>query len=313
MKTTALFALLVVAGCGAPKSGTLDDDFSMLDGADEKSDVFSTNWKLAGTLSYGDSRTTLYSNPPRYRAYKFAGVTGDEVSIDVSSSAGDSVAWLLDSKYAIVASNDDASGSTLDSHIDKKLTKSGTYYVALRDYYLESHYFTVKLAKKNVDFFSCNRDSDCEKTYDGCCQLNSYVAVKTGTADGYHASLGCAQFPVCPRIAIRQDFSMAECNYATKKCEIVQPHDIACGGHTVNPHACPSDWTCNGPNLPVDGTGQCNQDCTSSGVCSESGYTCQSGLCKPAPADCRTTGCAAGRKCDFCWGGYSCIPVNAIC
>ncbi|MBI2895786.1 MAG: hypothetical protein HYY06_19670 [Deltaproteobacteria bacterium] len=32
-----------------------------------------------------------------------------------------------------------------------------------------------------------------------------------------------------------------------------------------------------------------------------------------AAADCRATGCAAGRSCQFCWGSWACIPDGAMC
>ena len=41
---------------------------------------------------------------------------------------------------------------------------------------------------------------------------------------------------------------------------------------------------------------------------------------EPAPfplvrpgADCRSSGCAAGSYCTFCWGGYACVPAGAVC
>jgi hypothetical protein len=42
-----------------------------------------------------------------------------------SSDGGDAVAWLLDAKYHVLASNDDADDSTLDSHLTYDLPAGG--------------------------------------------------------------------------------------------------------------------------------------------------------------------------------------------
>ena len=36
------------------------------------------------------------------------------------------------------------------------------------------------------------------------------------------------------------------------------------------------------------------------------------GICE-GTADCRSTGCAVGDYCSFCWGSYACIPNGAVC
>jgi hypothetical protein len=36
------------------------------------------------------------------------------------------------------------------------------------------------------------------------------------------------------------------------------------------------------------------------------------GICVPEQ-DCRTTGCASGQYCTFCWFNYACVPVGALC
>ena len=38
---------------------------------------------------------------------------------------------------------------------------------------------------------------------------------------------------------------------------MVHPKNIACGGHSPNPHKCPEDYTCKGAGLPVDAPGSC--------------------------------------------------------
>jgi hypothetical protein len=182
-------AALVLAACGQDGKAPIADDFSDLASLDQKSDSFSSRWKLLGTLAYGDSKKVTYKNPPRYRAFKLSGQQGDAITIDVTSTVGDAVAWLLDASYNVVAMNDDASAGTSDAHIAQTLPASGAYYVALRDYSLQAHSFTVKL--------------------------------------------------------------LQECR--------------------------------------------------------------QSGVCQPAPPDCRTAGCDSGDKCALCWGGWVCIASNSVC
>jgi len=36
------------------------------------------------------------------------------------------------------------------------------------------------------------------------------------------------------------------------------------------------------------------------------------GVCEE-PADCRSTGCPAGERCDLCWFTYACLPDGAVC
>jgi len=152
-------ALVMAAGCAEEKE-PVTDTFEHLAGLDEKSDIFSTNWRLVGSLSYGQTSGNVpYANPPRYRAYKFAGAAGDEVDVWVkSTNGGDAVAWVLDDSFRVLGSNDDAEDAdTLDAHIVTTLranTRPGivTYYVVFRNYSVgvraNSVHFRVVLKKK---------------------------------------------------------------------------------------------------------------------------------------------------------------------
>jgi hypothetical protein len=315
MKTHMMFAVVaLVAGCGVGGKQEVDEDLSGVV-LDAKSDAPGST-RVLGALKYGQtSASALYTKTPLYRAYTFAGKKGDKVDIWVRGSTGDAITWLLDDNSSIVAQNDDASSSVWDSHIIATLKLTGTHYIVYRDYYQESRYFKVTLAgttSGTTDLYGCTRDADCEKTFKGCCNLNAYVGVKKGSVAAYRASQGCSANPICPAIAIREDFSVAQCNTSTNKCEIVQPEDIACNAFTTNPHSCPTGWACEVPADITDVPGECFQRCggSASTSCSQENHSCVSGLCKP---DCRQTGCAAGRYCSFCWGGYACIPNNAIC
>ncbi len=144
---------LLALGCGADAPKTAPEDtFEELTGFDEaKADQFSTKMKLVGSLSYGQTSSAVrYHNPPLYRAFKFGGAKGDQVKIDVTSTNGDAVAWLVDNKFKIIATNDDASRNTLDSHIEATLPGNTnpsivTYYIMFREYAKADATFKVRL------------------------------------------------------------------------------------------------------------------------------------------------------------------------
>jgi hypothetical protein len=303
MKTTGMLfcasaiAALVGIGCGEAKTPATDD-FSSMAGLDEKSDAFSSRMKLVGSLSYGQTSATVsYTKTPRYRAFKFGGKKGDNVTISVhSTNGGDSLAWLLDNSFRTIASNDDADSSTLDSKIVATLPGNTnpdiiTYYIVFRDYWLSSAKFAVTL-QGVPDYTSCQRDSDCVAVERGCCALNDLISVRADEADAYHASLQCPAHQICPEIVFYNDGSTPECNATTQKCEMVKPDDVACGGRTLNPHSCPDGWTCAGPGLAVDVPGKCYKTC--GGI---AGIACPDGLsCVDNPYD----------NCDPSAGGADC-------
>jgi hypothetical protein len=174
---TLLFVTVLLAGCGAQKAPINDDEVA---GLDEKADTFSTRWKIVGSLKYGESATTSYTSTPRYRAFKFAGQKGDKVNIWVQSSAGDSVAWLLDAGKAVVSSNDDADQSTYDSNVVATLPSSGNFYIVLRDYDLASHYFTVTLNAEAAAPSDCRTSGCSSGKYCSKC-FGDYVCIANNT------------------------------------------------------------------------------------------------------------------------------------
>jgi len=254
-----------------------------------------------------------------------------------SSNGGDAVAWVTDNAFKIVASNDDESGSTLDSHIESTLPGNSdpaiiTYYLIFRDYSYDAATFKVSLASK--DFFACNVDADCVAVpVGGCCQHGTKVAVNSSSVSAYAASVQCTVTPrpFCP-LYIINDTRVAECNNTSKKCEMVAVDAIECNGFIRNSHKCPAGDQCltSNPDVPgrcVDptqpvvcggiagltcGLGQICVDDPSAGCNIGLDPDCQ-GVCKTAPADCQTTGCGAGKTCTRCKAGFSCIPTGAVC
>ena len=80
---------LAMAGCAGVKTEP-SEDFSDLEGLDQKSDAFSYRMKIVGSLDYGQvSSSTKHSGTPRFLAYKLSGKAGDAVSVWVRSPDGD--------------------------------------------------------------------------------------------------------------------------------------------------------------------------------------------------------------------------------
>ena len=201
-------AVSLVAACSQQKA-TITDDFSDLSGQHEKSDAFSYRMKIVGSLDYGQTSASIrYTRTPRYRAVKFAGNAGDQIDVWVrSTDGGDAVAWVLDNTFHTLASNDDADGNTVDSHVSLTLPASPsiTHYVVFRDYDLVTTHYSVALG--GAAAATCSVDGDC---------------VGIAIADG----------------------KVNECSNATKTCERVDISAIHCGGFVMNPHQCPTGYLC---------------------------------------------------------------------
>src|SRR5258706_315872 len=129
-----LVALLVaapLAACAPPKQA-LVEDFSNLAELDQKSDAFSTHMRLLGSLDPGQSREVYYTSSPKFRGYVIEGSGPADLWVRSRSGKGDAVAWLLDSRFAILKVNDDADASTYDAHLTATLTAGKTYYLVVR-------------------------------------------------------------------------------------------------------------------------------------------------------------------------------------
>jgi hypothetical protein len=259
----ALTALLLPA-CSADSSDGKEE------AVDETTSAFGLgDTRISGSLDYGQtSASTSYTHNPRYRAFKFAGNAGDDVEVWVKSANGDPVTWILDNDWRAIAKNDDASYGDTNSHIKTKLpaNASATHYIVVRDYYQDPMSFKIELKGGPADFVSgCTTDSDCAKVDKACCSNYGSIAVLGSKAAAYKASLACTPPTICPAFMLKQDFAAPECNQATKKCEMVKPADIKCGGF-INPamqHACPGGYNCKhiGFGINPDVPGKCVQFC----------------------------------------------------
>src|SRR5262249_45864068 len=173
---TKILPMLLLAACtgGAPKTAPADD-FTDVAGAGEKSDSFSKNMKIVATLDWNQTSGPIaYTKTPKYRVVKLAANLGDHLDAWVRSTDGDAVAWLLDGSFKVLARNDDAGDDTLDAHLvfDFGPARSGTYYIALRDYALARATFTVEMDGGPL-LKECATDADCVRVTTNCCSLNN--------------------------------------------------------------------------------------------------------------------------------------------
>jgi len=169
----AASAVLLSFGCSNQKP-ELVEDFSDLAGVDAKSDQFSKKMSIVGSLDYGQTSSAVkYHNPPKYRAFKFGGSKGDQVVIDVTSKNGDSVAWLTDNAFKVIAKNDDF-GDSFNSHIEATLPGNKnpdiiTYYIIFTEYLQHDATFKVGLAQKAcVDRVFCIQGSHWDSSQCKC-------------------------------------------------------------------------------------------------------------------------------------------------
>lgn len=188
----AIFAGLVVAfaslaGCSTESSGKESDDVGSIE-----SELKLSGTRYLGKLSNGETRTGYYYNPPRYRSFGFDAKGGDEITVDIKSAEGDAVGYVTDSYYTVLAYNDDADSTTLDSKVKLKVPAgqaAKSFRIVFRDYDLLDATFTIKLSIKSSQTTTCAYDGatyssgDSFPSTDGC---NTCTCGSTG-------SVGCTK------------------------------------------------------------------------------------------------------------------------
>jgi hypothetical protein len=253
-----ILSAMVSVGCTTEKPA-VTDDFSALDGVDQKADAFSTHMKIVGSLDYGQtSDAVAYSKSPRYRTFKFAGNAGDQVDVWVRSQDGDAVAWVLDDHWHILAANDDADATTFDAHVQLTLgaSDSATHYIVFREYGWQQAHFTVELTGASP-YVACHTDADCVAIEaPACCPNGTKVAVAKGEEQAYADAHACTQAPTTCPLAVILDPRVALCDNGTHQCTMVAPEDIACGGNMLDAHQCPTGFACHYDHVP-DVPGAC--------------------------------------------------------
>lgn len=183
-----LSGLAVVTGCSsadAPSKESIDSS---------ESDLKLSSPQYLGTIADGETKTSNYRNPPRYRAYGFTASAGDEITVNVKSVDGDAMGWITTASNTVLAANDDASSATLDSKVVYTVpagTATKTYRIVFRDYDLLDATFTVKLAIKSA-VVACDPDTETWRDYKGTpttCQFIRY-SCPSGTKS-FQNDCGC--------------------------------------------------------------------------------------------------------------------------
>lgn len=168
---SAVVALAALAGCSSADAPQKEDVASY------ESELRLSSPRYLGQIANGETKSNYYSNPPRYRAYGFTAKGGDEITADVRSVNGDAMGWLTTSSYDVVAANDDASSSTLDSKVVYQVpagSPSRAYRIVFRDYDLLDATFNVKLAINTTAAVTC-----------------SYGGTTYNAGDGFPSADGC--------------------------------------------------------------------------------------------------------------------------
>jgi hypothetical protein len=140
-------ALGAMAGCSSAK------DISALDVGSTESELRLSGTKYLGTISSGQTRSSHYRATPIYRSYGFSAKGGDEITVDVKSEDGDAVVWLTDSRYKVLATNDDATESSFDAHVTYQIPDglaARSYRIVFREYWKDEANFDVTLGVKSA-------------------------------------------------------------------------------------------------------------------------------------------------------------------
>ncbi|MDB5216673.1 MAG: hypothetical protein JWO86_4600 [Myxococcaceae bacterium] len=182
--------LAAVTGCASPDAATKESIDS------SESDLKLSSPQYLGQIADGETKTSNYRNPPRYRAYGFSASGGDEITASVKSLNGDAMGWITNSSYTVLAANDDASGSTLDSKVVYTVpagTAKRAYRIVFRDYDLLDATFTVKVAVK-TSASACDPNNEPYRDYKGTptsCQFIRYSCPSSTFSFQNDCGCGC--------------------------------------------------------------------------------------------------------------------------
>src|SRR5258708_24028026 len=109
------------------------------------------------------------------------------------------------------------------------------------------------------DPLSCAVDSDCVALpADGCCPSQRLVAMNKRFEESYERELACTlRFRLSSRFI---DPRVPICDPSTRRCEMIAPQGLPCGGFVAHPHTCPVGYVCRTPPAPDVG-GSCEREC----------------------------------------------------
>jgi hypothetical protein len=132
-KLWMLLAVSALSACRPTVKAPVHDTFTKMGQAD-----------AIAPLGYGATSKVVKTRGD-YGWFRIDGRAGDTITIDVKSSDGDAVVFVLDQHDDVVAVNDDADALTSDSHLVTSLPADGVYYIAFREYAFAPASFTVAL------------------------------------------------------------------------------------------------------------------------------------------------------------------------
>jgi hypothetical protein len=114
--------------------------------------------------------------------------------------------------------------------------------------------------QSHSEYYQCESDDDCvavEKA--GCCPNGFLVAVNSCQVTAYDAKYACDNpGQICPRYIV-DDTRVAQCDYTTHQCQMIDPTQIRCGGF-IDPslqHSCPTGFSCQLNSAAADLPGTC--------------------------------------------------------
>lgn len=115
----------------------------------------------------------------------------------------------------------------------------------------------LRLAKYN----RCKTDADCVAVpTPACCPNGLKTAVNETKVASFEKDNACkVHNQACPQFVILET-RVAECNADTKKCEMIKPEDVKCGGFTMNSHHCADGYSCDHTGINPDMPGKCMKD-----------------------------------------------------
>lgn len=180
-------AVAAVTGCSQDSGGKAEEDVAVTE-----SELKLTGTRYLGKIKSGETRKGYYYAPPTYRSYGFDATGGDEITVDVKSVYGDGMGWITDSKYNVLAFNDDASRYTLDAKVRYKVPvgkASQSYRIVFRDYDLLEATFDVTLNIKSTVPTTCSYDG---QTYQEGDEFASTDGCNTCTCAA-SGSVGCTK------------------------------------------------------------------------------------------------------------------------
>jgi hypothetical protein len=170
-----------LVGCSSDPAGKNVEDTATVE-----SELTLVGVNYLGTIANGQTKTSYYYNPPRYRAYGFTAKANDRITVDVKSLNGDAMGWITSSGYTVLAANDDASYYTLDSKVTYKVpagTPTRSYRIVFRDYDLLDATFTVKLSIQSAATCSYNGSTYQQgQTFPSTDHCNTCTCTSSGVA-----------------------------------------------------------------------------------------------------------------------------------